>query len=224
MRTSESIDNVATALCKAQAAMLPLIKDSENPFFKSKYADLHAVTAACYPALQANGIAVIQSNRREDGALVVVTRLLHVSAQWIETECVVPAKAVDAQAYGSAYTYGRRYGLQAAVGLAPEDDDGHAAVERKQPAAAKPAAKPAPKVTPQEALAKQLSEDPGKPWFELKPFTKGQFAGKELSDVTTHPESVEALQSMLDYIDSYTLDFPLAIERLTKAINAAKSL
>lgn len=141
MKTSETTGKIAPALIKAQAEMLPLIKDSKNPFFKSKYADLHAVTEACYPALQANGIAVIQSpeSNGTDG-LNIKTRLMHSSGEFIETDCAIPPAGQDPQKYGSAVTYGRRYGLQAAVGLAPTDDDGEGAMARSSsPAQAKKA-------------------------------------------------------------------------------------
>jgi hypothetical protein len=141
MNTSESIDQIAAALVLAQAQMLPLIKDSNNPFFKSKYADLTAVTQACYPALQANGICVMQSAERQgELGINIKTRLIHSSGQFIETDCAIPPAGQDPQKYGSAVTYGRRYGLQAAVGLAAQDDDGEAAMARSAPAtASKPA-------------------------------------------------------------------------------------
>lgn len=133
MNTSEAIDKISAALVLAQKDMLPLIKDSDNPFFKSKYADLHAVTQACYPALQANGICVMQSAESlgADG-INIRTRLIHSSGQFIETECAIPPAGQDPQKYGSAVTYGRRYGLQAAVGLAATDDDAEAAMGRKE--------------------------------------------------------------------------------------------
>lgn len=123
MNTSENIELISAALVLAQQTMLPLIKDSDNPFFRSKYADLSAVTEACYPALQANGICVMQS-AESLGALGIniKTRLIHKSGQFIETDCAIPPAGQDPQKYGSAVTYGRRYGLQAAVGLAAIDE------------------------------------------------------------------------------------------------------
>lgn len=148
MKTSETTGKIAPALIKAQAEMLPLIKDSKNPFFKSKYADLHAVTEACYPALQANGIAVIQSpeSNGTDG-LNIKTRLMHSSGEFIETDCAIPPAGQDPQKYGSAVTYGRRYGLQAAVGLAPTDDDGEGAMARSNSPAPAKKAPPAGKLS-----------------------------------------------------------------------------
>jgi hypothetical protein len=133
MNTSQEIDKISAALVLAQKDMLPLIKDSDNPFFKSKYADLHAVTQACYPALQANDICVMQSAESLGASGINIrTRLIHSSGQFIETECAIPPAGQDPQKYGSAVTYGRRYGLQAAVGLAAQDDDAEAAMGRKE--------------------------------------------------------------------------------------------
>ena len=138
MRTTESIDAIAPALAKAQAVMEGARKDATNPHFKSKYADLASVWEACRKPLTDNGIAVVQMTIPSDkDEVVVTTRLLHTSGQWIEGDLALPVSKSDAQGYGSALTYARRYGLSAAVGIAPEDDDGNAA------AAAKPLAIPA---------------------------------------------------------------------------------
>ena len=217
MKTSENIEKLAPALNKAQAEMLPLVKDSENPFFKSKYADLHQVTSACYPALQANGISVLQSNRKDGDTLIVSTRLLHETGQWIETECVIPAVKADAHAYGSAYTYGRRYGLQAAVGLAPEDDDGNSAT-KSQEKAPPPANK-----TDQEKIAAKLSVEPDAKWFEVSfPSGKAPHKGKTLGDVAAE-QDVASLAAVLKFIDEYVLDYPVAKERLDSAIHEAST-
>lgn len=120
-----------SALAAAQAAMGPALKDSVNPAFKSKYADLASVMAACLPALNANGIAVIQPPYQDDaGARFVKTIFIH--GETGETaECAVPLIVAknDMQGYGSAVTYARRYGLMSMAGIAPEDDDGNAAAK-----------------------------------------------------------------------------------------------
>lgn len=124
------------ALAKAQIAMGPALKDSTNPAFKSKYADLASVMAACLPALNANGIAVIQPPiDEESGARFVKTILAHESGETLECRVPLIIGKNDMQGYGSAVTYARRYGLMSMAGIAPEDDDGNAA------AAAKPNAK-----------------------------------------------------------------------------------
>jgi hypothetical protein len=120
-----------SALAAAQADMGPALKDSVNPAFKSKYADLASVMAACLPALNAHGIAVIQPPYQDEtGSRYVKTVFVH--GETGETaECAGPlivAKS-DMQGYGSAVTYARRYGLMSMAGIAPEDDDGNAAAK-----------------------------------------------------------------------------------------------
>lgn len=116
------------ALAAAQAEMGPALKDSVNPAFKSRYADLASVMAACIPALSAHGIAVLQPPCEIDGQRYVKTILAHESGE--TSECLVPliVSKNDMQGYGSAVTYARRYGLMAMAGIAPDDDDGNAAV------------------------------------------------------------------------------------------------
>lgn len=117
-----------SALAAAQAEMGPALKDATNPHFRSKYADLASVQAACLPALNAHGIAVMQPPVEIDGQRYVKTVLAHESGE--REECLVPLIVAknDMQGYGSAVTYARRYGLMAMAGVAPDDDDGNAAV------------------------------------------------------------------------------------------------
>lgn len=138
MRTSDQINEIATALAKAQGAIEGAKKDSVNPHFRSKYADLGAVWDACREALSKNGISVIQPivsvHHIEDDRVVqrvTITRLMHSSGQWIEDGGVpLILSKDDMQGLGSALTYSRRYGLMAMVGIAPEDDDGNAATAK----------------------------------------------------------------------------------------------
>lgn len=119
---------IAKALLKAQSEMGNASKDSNNPFFKSKYADLNSIREACMPLLNANGITIIQPMVHIDGKNFVKTILLHTSGETIEsiTE-IVYSKQNDAQAQGSGITYARRYGLQSLVCIGAEDDDGNKA-------------------------------------------------------------------------------------------------
>ncbi len=133
MNKSESIKELATALAKAQGAIKGAVKDSANPFFKSKYADLASVVEAIRNAFAANGLSYIQSVEPSDKDEVrVETTILHSSGEWIGCGVLaLPVSKVDAQGYGSALTYARRYSLSAATGVGPEDDDGNAAVTAK---------------------------------------------------------------------------------------------
>lgn len=124
---SPTIGKLAGALAKAQGLIRGAVKDSENPYFKSSYADLASVWEACRDALSKNDLAVIQTTEPDDKGIVVVTTLAHSSGEWMRGKLrVIPAKN-DAQAIGSVITYMRRYSLAAIVGIAQVDDDGNAA-------------------------------------------------------------------------------------------------
>lgn len=130
MQTSEALDKVAPAFVTAQAASNSAKKSSNNPHFKSKYADLAAVWAACEGALEANGLAVFQElGEVIDGKMHIETMLLHISGQWLKAHGSIPLPKSDPQGYGSASTYARRYHLAAVMGIVQEDDDGNAAVQ-----------------------------------------------------------------------------------------------
>ena len=120
-------------MAKAQGAMKGAVKDSANPFFKSKYADLASVVEAIRAAFSANGLSYIQTVQSSElDEVRVETMILHSSGEWISCGVLaLPVSKNDAQGYGSALTYARRYSLSAAVGVAPEDDDGNAAVAAK---------------------------------------------------------------------------------------------
>lgn len=133
MTRSDQINELATALANAQAEMGGAKKDSTNPHFKSKYADLASVVDAALPALNKHGIAVIQFPRLvhaggADWLVDVETQLVHTSGQFVGDSLAVPVTKVDAQGVGSAITYARRYALGAIASVAPEDDDANAAV------------------------------------------------------------------------------------------------
>lgn len=130
MTTSEQINEIATALAKAQGQMSGATKDSANPFFKSKYADLASVWEACRTQLAMNGLAVIQSPTVADLRVTVDTMLVHTSGQWILNTLSCTIEEDRPQIIGSAITYLRRYALQSLVGVAPEDDDAEAAEGR----------------------------------------------------------------------------------------------
>lgn len=119
--------NIAKALAAAQAEMGKALKQANNPHFRSKYADLGNVMDACLPALNKNGIAVIQPFIESELGRFMETRFIHESGE--ELVCAVPLiiGKQDMQGLGSAMTYARRYGLMSLAGIAPEDDDGNAA-------------------------------------------------------------------------------------------------
>jgi len=117
-------------LSKAQASITGALKDSANPFFKSKYADLASCWDACRKQLTDNGLSVIQTTDIVADTVVVRTTLAHSSGQWISGILPVKSKDDSPQAQGSGITYARRYALAAMVGLAQIDDDAEAAQGR----------------------------------------------------------------------------------------------
>jgi hypothetical protein len=119
---------IATAFVQAQKAFGPALKSSTNPHFRSRYADLSACVEAVIDALNQHGIALTQQTSECADGVIVETVMIHESGESISSgKLHVPATKQDAQGYGSALTYARRYSLMAACGIAPEDDDGNAA-------------------------------------------------------------------------------------------------
>lgn len=128
MASSESIKELATALSKVQGQLTFAVKDSANPFFKSKYADLESVWESCREALTKNGLAVIQMpGNYFEGRMWLVTRLVHSSGEWIEQEMSIPVAKQDAHGCLAAVTYMRRGALAAFLGIVQADDDGNTA-------------------------------------------------------------------------------------------------
>jgi len=141
MKSSEQINELTASLVKAQAAVKAPALDSTNPHFRNRYASLAAVREAVLPAFLDHGLAIVQSPGTGDGGPALVTTIVHTSGQWWELEPFrLPVQRADAQGYGSALTYARRYSLLAIAGVvAEEDDDGN---EASRPA--KKEATPAP--------------------------------------------------------------------------------
>src|SRR5699024_5518612 len=103
-------------------------KNANNPHFRSSYADLSAVTAVAIPALSEQGISVIVETEIDNGLLTVRTILALSQEERVHIDVPVPlGQKGGAQAFGSAMTYGRRYGLSALCGIAQADDDGNEA-------------------------------------------------------------------------------------------------
>ena len=131
MTEEKNIKQFAKAFIAAQTEMLNASKDSNNPFFKSKYADLTSVRGACVPALNKNGIGVLQLVVQVENKQYIKTILLHESGE--EMSCLTEIMNLQntPQAHGSGITYARRYGLQSIACIAAEDDDGNAASQGK---------------------------------------------------------------------------------------------
>lgn len=130
---SGSIAELCKALVKFQTSMSPVSKNEKNPHMRNKYASLDHIWESTRIPLGECGLAVTQTMSKEtsDGCPVITTTLMHVSGQWVRGSLSIPAHKVrkdeiipaDAQSYGSAITYGRRYSLCAILGIVTGDDD-----------------------------------------------------------------------------------------------------
>ena len=126
MKTSENINELADALSQAQGEIQNPAKDSDNPFFKSKYADLADVLNVVRPAFSKVGLSVVQLPSSKDGNIALTTRVMHKSGQWLEDEFNLPFQGKNiAQEAGKTISYMRRYALAAVAGVFQEDNDGN---------------------------------------------------------------------------------------------------
>ena len=123
MKTSEAIDKIAEALSLAQKEFKPVLKNKQNPHFKNWYADLSSIFDATREALSKYGLALVQAPLVFEGRVMVTTRIIHKSGQWIESELSLKPSGDTPQAVGSAITYARRYSAQSILGVDAEDDD-----------------------------------------------------------------------------------------------------
>jgi hypothetical protein len=204
VRRSESIAALAKAMCAAQAELKNPPKDSVNPHYKSKYADLATVRDTVIPVLAKHGLSLLQlpSELGTDSALT--TLLAHTSGEWVETTIRLRPVKNDPQGVGSALTYARRYALQSVAGVAAEDDDdGHAGSQQRQ---AKPAAPvnapgahlppdgPPPFVVLRNLLQNSQAEPALKSAFgaAYKAHEKGEVTDEEFGKLTALKDAMKA--------------------------------
>lgn len=165
MRTSEQTDKVLPALFEVKKELRPMVKDSANPFFKSKYLELSDILANLEPILHDKGLFLTQGTLLREGKTIIISRVSHpVSGQFVESEYLAEVANVDPQKLGAAVSYGRRYGLQALFALNVIDDDGNTAsgkvVAREE--AEKPAARASGFNTRPAAAAEAAPQEPKK--------------------------------------------------------------
>jgi len=131
MNKSESIQNLAVALSAFQGVLAGAKKTADNPFYKSKYADLGQIWETVRDLLSMNGLSVCQvSVPSDNGTVAVETILMHTSGEWISGITTLNLVKNDPQGAGSAITYARRYGLAAILGVHQEDDDANSHIKK----------------------------------------------------------------------------------------------
>jgi len=145
MQKSESIKNIAIAMCEVQASMEAASKSKENPFFNSKYAELSEVLRCIKDVIPSKNLSFMQMPSFENGVVSVETIVMHSSGEWISSISSAPISKNNPQGVGDAITYLRRYSLAAIFGLAQKDDDGNSNSENSP--------------------SKPVSKDDDKPWY-----------------------------------------------------------
>lgn len=168
MKTSEKVSQIAEALMNAQGRMEGVVRDSQNPFHKNRYASLEAVIATVKPVLQAEDLCFVQfPGAIENGCITVTTRIMHITGEWIESDAQIPLAKMDAQSAGSAITYLCRYSLMAALGVPPIDDDAELADHGERVPVAKPAPKPIQQPIHVKAKEEPESDDVAKNFYRV---------------------------------------------------------
>ena len=192
MEHSENISKLAAALAAFQAEVNDPSRDGQNPHFRSKYVQIDGLLAAVRPMLSKHGLSVVQSIGGDGQNISVTTEIMHTSGEWIRTDALV-MKAVkqDPQGAGSCATYGRRYGLSAALGVAwDDDDDGEAASTPKLKAKSK-----AGSLRAIAAAAKELGATPD----DLKEVMRRHY-NKASSNELTDAEAADMEKNFVSYV------------------------
>lgn len=205
MNTSSELDQLAAALCAAQANISPARMNAVNPFLKNRYADLSAIIDAVRHELALNDLSYVQmpaTPPHGEFGIALTTRLMHSSGQWLEETFFMPMPTDERgkslmQVAGSAITYARRYALAAMLGVvADEDTDGSIQNDAPRKSAVKPAPRPAEKpadsrgvMTPDE----QAKRDPRKsvaPAFRVGDEVKSRKTGEVFKVTAVTPSGM----------------------------------
>lgn len=205
MQHSESIAKLAAALMVFQSEVKDPARDGENPHFRSKYVQIDGLLAAVRPILAQHGLSVVQSTGGDGQNVTITTMILHTSGEWLKTDALtLRAQQATPQGAGSAITYGRRYSLSAALGVAwDDDDDGNAAstppkAEKKAAPKAKAKAEAPRKVDSLRAIAAAAKEI-GVTNDDIKEVMRRHY-NKETSNELTDSEAAEMEKNFVGWV------------------------
>jgi len=192
---STDLKELFTALAKAQAEMQCAGRKSENPYFKSSYADLAEIVRVSRPALAKNGLSVIQQVLpNEDGQNILHTILAHSSGQWIESRMRILPSKPDVQALQSYITYIRRSAYSALIGVtvSDEDDDAELAVHQDREVTAKGVAlntKYNPRENSYESLTKEQLDEVNYELQDYPDIAEQVLSGLQIQNLADIPKS-----------------------------------
>ena len=225
---SDGIEKIAAALSKAQAEIGGAKKGSNNPFFKSNYADLASTWDACRAPLSENGLCVVQlPGHNNKGAPILTTKLVHTSGQWFQSVIELKAVKQDPQGQGSALTYARRYALQAMVGVAPVekdapkivDDDGNAASGKR---VQQPKQAPRPQQQPKAVAKPKPVNITKKDYDDFKnALTNYDYEEVHSLFLDTHPECKGHYQNLTPFLLD---EFKVQVIRVLQPVKDAKEV
>lgn len=193
---SDSIKSLMAALADAQLAFDPILKDTNNPHFNKKYADLSAILKSTQEPLIKNGLVLSQIPIVRGDKAGVETTLFHIkSGEFERHELLLPAgqqSRFDAQTIGSALTYARRYSATTVLGVAAVDDDGNAASGRQEVPKPPQTQKPVQTAPPVQDMDKTAVRRPGRPKSAPKPPVNGNTddSGGSSAPATTIPPAI----------------------------------
>lgn len=217
IKTSPQINEIVSALAKAQGEMKPAVFNRVNPHFRNRYADFTSCMEAVRDPLSKNGLAISQMpSTTPDGKFVLVTLLAHGSGQWMAGEFPLISTKQDSQGIGSAMTYAKRYSLCGMLGVVADeevdasDDDGEAASGRGQPVRQSPPpaqaqAAPVQKVGKPEVIAltsliQNLDEESNRSFLE---WINKNFNAKTIQDIPLNcfEKCMVSLNTKIKYIN-----------------------
>lgn len=188
--------SIVSALASALPELESAKKNKANPAFKSKYADLAAVIEALEP-IRKHGLWYLQRAIENADGAQIETIYIHTSGETLSAGTTfMPATKKDAQGFGSALSYCRRYGLQTAFGLATEDDDGNAAVKASQRVQSEPMGETAKQREPQHSALKA----------KVRQFVhelNGCGDGDELSAFMATPEAIAVVNEVREKLPNW---------------------
>ncbi len=163
---SESIKNISASLATFHQAVGVIAKSADNPFFKSKYADLSSILESIKEPLHMAGLVFTQL---PSGTNELTTFLIDVaSGEFFQSTLSMTPTKNDPQGAGSALTYARRYSLTAILGLQTEEDDDGNTASQPQNTQTPMASKKAQTENPQKWSKEQVEEIIAKDGWEIR--------------------------------------------------------
>lgn len=112
--------NIYAALCKMQAALTTVEKGRQA--YNFKYADLATIWEMIRRPLTDNGLSVTQLVNTENDKTYLITRLMHISGDAIESKALMEYAPKKVTEFGALITYYRRYMLSAMLGIVSDED------------------------------------------------------------------------------------------------------